>query len=177
METELAKNCFVGMMILPALLACTTLNHETHSDPNEHPKKVVNKTVFVDIDYGKPLNIKYLADALFDSGSVTLKTNDIQPLDNFAKELQNLPNNLTIIVYTDRIGSKSDNKKLTLHRAEAVKIHLISKGIDPNRIFTSGRGESNPVTGNTCGENMKKEALIECLSPDRRIEIKVTRIQ
>ena len=177
MGTELARNCFIGVMILPALLSCTTLNHETYANHNEHPKKVVKKTVSVDIDYGKPVKITFLADVLFDPGSVILKRNDIQPLDNFAKELQNLPNNLAVIVYTDRIGSKSDNKKLSLHRAEAVKIYLISKGIDPNRIVTNGKGESSPVTGNTCGENMKREALIECLSPDRRIEIKVTEIQ
>ena len=75
------------------------------------------------------------------------------------------------------IGSENYNKKLSLRRAETVKIYLISKGIDPNHIFTEGRGESNPVTGNTCEENMKREALINCLSPDRRVEIKVTSIQ
>ena len=165
------------MVVLPILFSCSTLDHETHVNHNEQPKKVVTTPIPVAADYGKLIKIASSADVLFDSGSVILKINDTQPLDNFAKELQNLPNNLTVIVYTDRIGSKSDNKKLSLRRAEAVKIHLISKGIDPNRIFIEGRGEAYPATGNTCGENMKREALIECLSPDRRIEIKVTGIQ
>lgn len=177
MKEPLIKECFIGMIVLPVLFSCSTLDHGTHADQNEPPKEIVEKPAPVDTDDGKLVKITSSADVLFDSGSVILKTNDIQPLDNFAKELQNLPNNLTVIVYTDRIGSISDNKKLSLRRAETVKIYLISKGIDPNRIFTDGRGESNPVTGNTCGESMKREALIECLSPDRRIEIKVTGIQ
>ena len=34
-------------------------------------------------------------------------------------------------------------------------------------------GESNPVTGNTCDNVKQRAALIDCLAPDRRVEIEV----
>ncbi len=165
------------MMVLPALLSCTTLDHEFYAEHNEPPKKVVAKLAPVATDYGKLIKITSPGDALFDFDSAALKTSSAQILENFARELQDVQNNFIVIGYTDRLGSNNYNKKLSLRRAETVKIYLISKGIDPNRIFIEGRGESNSVTGDKCGENMKRTTLIDCLSPDRRVEVKVTDIQ
>ena len=44
-----------------------------------------------------------------------------------------------------------------------------------NRIYTEGKGEKRPVTGNRC-KNLGKEArsnkkMIDCLQADRRVEI------
>jgi OOP family OmpA-OmpF porin len=38
-------------------------------------------------------------------------------------------------------------------------------------------GESNPVTGNTCDNVAPKSKLIDCLAPDRRVEIEVKGIK
>lgn len=38
-------------------------------------------------------------------------------------------------------------------------------------------GESNPVTGNTCDSVKGRNALIDCLAPDRRVEIEVKGIK
>lgn len=38
-------------------------------------------------------------------------------------------------------------------------------------------GESNPVTGNTCDNVKQRAALIDCLAPDRRVEIEVKGIK
>ena len=178
MKITLTKRCFIGMMVfLPALLSCTTIEHESYTELNEPPKKVVAKLAPVATDYGKIIKITSPSDALFDFDSAALKTSSTQILESFTRELQDIQNNFIVIVYTDRLGTNNYNKKLSLRRAETVKIYLISKGIDPNRISIEGKGESNSVTGDKCGESMERAALIDCLSPDRRVEVKVIDIQ
>ncbi len=177
MKIVLSKKRFIGMIALPVLFSCSTLDHDTHAIHNEQPKKVAAVPAPVATDDGKLIKITSSADTLFDFDSAELKPSSIRSLENIARNLQNIKNNFIVIGYTDRIGSENHNKKLSLRQTEAIKIYLISKGIDPSRIFTDGRGKSNPVTGNTCRENMKRKALIDCLSPDRRVEIEVVGIQ
>ena len=77
------------------------------------------------------------------------------------------------IGYTDRIGSKAYNLKLSNRRPETVKAYLVSKGVAAERILAKGKGEENPVTrpGQCKGHVTRK--LIKCLQPDRRVEIEV----
>lgn len=121
-----------------------------------------------------PEKITFSADALFDFDKAILKPNGIQSLNEFVQGIGNLQYDLIIAVgYADRIGSDEYNKNLSVRRAEAVKAHLVSRGIDPSRIFVDGKGEANPVTGNSCIGDKKTKALIDCLAPDRRVEIEV----
>ena len=77
--------------------------------------------------------------------------------------------------HADRIGSDAYNLRLSGQRAAAVEGYLDSKGVDAGRISTDAEGESDPVTGNACRdmgpENRKNLKLIECLQPDRRVQI------
>ena len=71
--------------------------------------------------------------------------------------------------YTDRLGSTKYNLTLSKKRAEAVKTYLVSKGIAAERIETVGKGKANPVAA--CTGVKKRAALIECLAPNRRVEV------
>ncbi|STV53425.1 outer membrane protein A [Klebsiella pneumoniae subsp. pneumoniae] len=75
--------------------------------------------------------------------------------------------------YTDRIGSEAYNQQLSEKRAQSVVDYLVAKGIPAGKISARGMGESNPVTGNTCDNVKARAALIDCLAPDRRVEIEV----
>ncbi len=121
-----------------------------------------------------PEKITFSADALFDFDRATLKPNGIQALNEFVSAIQGIKYDLIIAVgYADRIGSDDYNKKLSVRRAESVKAHLVSRGIEPSRVFVDGKGEANPVTGNSCVGEKKTKSLIDCLAPDRRVEIEV----
>jgi OOP family OmpA-OmpF porin len=112
--------------------------------------------------------------------NATLKPEGQQALDQLYTQLSNLdPKDGSVVVLgvTDRIGSDAYNQKLSEKRAQSVVDYLISKGIPANKISPRGMGESNPVTGNTCDNVKARAALIDCLAPDRRVEIEVKGIK
>jgi OOP family OmpA-OmpF porin len=104
----------------------------------------------------------------FDSATLSMP----QPkLDDIAAALQADPSitDVDIVGYTDRLGSTKYNQKLSQRRADAVREYLVGKGIDANRLQSHGKGEQNPVV--TDCKQKKKSALIECLAPNRRVEV------
>ena len=72
--------------------------------------------------------------------------------------------NFSIEGHTDSSGPKAFNKKLSLERAEKVKSHLVSKGVEADRLSTEGFGEDNPKESN----NSRKGRIA-----NRRVEFKV----
>ncbi|MCL2635617.1 MAG: OmpA family protein, partial [Betaproteobacteria bacterium] len=63
--------------------------------------------------------------------------------------------------------------KLSERRAAAVKEYLVGKGVEANRVYTEGKGKTQPVTGDKCKGNARTKALVECLQPDRRADIEI----
>ncbi|NMG46440.1 OmpA family protein [Aromatoleum toluvorans] len=118
--------------------------------------------------------IKLSADALFDFDKAVLKAEGKTKLDDLAGKAKGIKLEVILAVgHTDRLGSDSYNQKLSERRANAVKTYLVSKGIEANRIYTEGKGERQPVTGKTCSDKLGRKKLIECLQPDRRVEIEL----
>ncbi|MCP6769369.1 OmpA family protein, partial [Klebsiella pneumoniae] len=78
------------------------------------------------------------------------------------------------IGHADRIGSKAYNQKLSVRRAEAVRKYLTDKGIAPNRVYTDGKGKTQPVTKAGDCKMKNRKALITCLQPDRRVAVEVS---
>ena len=114
------------------------------------------------------------ADALFDFNKAVLRPEGKAKLDELAAKAKAVKLEVVLAVgHTDRIGSDAYNQKLSEKRAAAVKAYLVSKGIESNRVYTEGKGKKQPVTGNKCVGNKKTKALIDCLQPDRRVDIEV----
>ena len=115
------------------------------------------------------------ADALFDYDKAVLRPEGKAKLDDVTGKLKGIKLEVIIAVgHADRLGSDQYNQKLSEKRAEAVKAYLVGKGVEPNRVYTEGKGEKQPVTGDKCGKSDKKtKQLVECLQPDRRVEIEV----
>src|SRR3954471_13900237 len=73
--------------------------------------------------------------------------------------------------HTDRLGSAQYNQKLSEKRAESVKAYLVSKGVDASKVETYGFGKTMPVK--SCPDQKSRKALIECLAPNRRVEVEI----
>jgi OOP family OmpA-OmpF porin len=116
-------------------------------------------------------------DVLFEFNRAELKPEGQQKLDELAGRIQDA--NLEAIVATghaDRIGKEEYNQKLSEQRAEAVKDYLNGK-VATGNIEVAGKGEAEPVTGSACErmgpERKSNRKLVNCLQPDRRVDIEV----
>ncbi|MBS1141871.1 MAG: OmpA family protein [Proteobacteria bacterium] len=118
--------------------------------------------------------ITVAADALFDFNKAVLRPAGKAKLDELVSKAKAIKLEVILAVgHTDRIGGDAYNQKLSEKRAAAVKEYLVAKGIEANRVYTEGKGEKQPVTGDKCKGNAKTKALIDCLQPDRRVDIEV----
>jgi outer membrane protein OmpA-like peptidoglycan-associated protein len=63
--------------------------------------------------------------------------------------------------HTDSRGSAADNQKLSLQRAESVKAHLASQGMDASKIEAKGLGPDRPVATNDTAEGRAMNRRVE----------------
>lgn len=118
------------------------------------------------------------ATALFDYDSAALRPGEAAKLDDLAAKAKGRSSDrVDVVGYADRIGSDSYNMGLSRQRAEAVRNHLVGKGIEAGRVRTEARGESEAATGTAC-QNMGPERrgnrkLVDCLQRDRRVTVAV----
>lgn len=114
------------------------------------------------------------ADTLFDFDKAALRPEGRDALDSFVGKLKDIsPETIMTIGHADRIGTDLYNQRLSEQRVATVKAYMVSKGVEPGRIYTEGKGETQPVTkaGNCLGPKSAK--VIACLQPDRRVDIEV----
>jgi OOP family OmpA-OmpF porin len=123
-----------------------------------------------------PKKFDFSADVLFDFDKYALKPKGVELLDELAATLQGATfDSIIAIGHTDPIGSKAYNQALSERRANTVKQYLVSKGIGSERISASGRGMTElKVTMADCKASKGRKALIECLQPNRRVDINVS---
>lgn len=114
------------------------------------------------------------ADALFDFNKATLRAEGKSKLDDLAAKAKAIKLEVIIAVgHADRFGSDAYNQKLSEKRAAAVKEYLVSKGIEANRVYTEGKGKKQPVTKPGQCKGPKSKKVVDCLQPDRRVDIEV----
>ena len=105
------------------------------------------------------------ADVLFDFDKSVLKNEGKNKLDDLASKVKAI--NLEVVIaigHTDSIGADAYNQKLSVRRAESVKAYLVTRGVEPNRIYTEGKGKKQPVASNKTTDGRQK---------NRRVEIEV----
>jgi OmpA-OmpF porin, OOP family len=118
----------------------------------EKPKPVAEKVTFA-------------ADVLFDFDKAVIKPEGKSKLDDISNKVRGI--NLEVVIaigHADSIGSDAYNQRLSVRRSESVKAYMVSKGIEPNRVYTEGKGEKQPVADNKTRDGRAK---------NRRVEIEV----
>lgn len=117
------------------------------------------------------------ADALFHFDKY--KAQDMLPkgkaeLDELAQKLREYQTKgdmqIVLTGHTDRLGEDMYNMNLSQLRAQTVRSYLIGQGVPASSMIAMGAGESEPVK--QCG-NLPRAALIDCLQPNRRVEVHV----
>ena len=86
-------------------------------------------------------------------------------LNELAEVLKKKPSwKLEIAGHTDNVGDDNGNLVLSKKRAEALKVYLISQGVEDTRLITLYFGESKPIATNDTPEGRQK---------NRRVEMKI----
>jgi OmpA-OmpF porin, OOP family len=121
-----------------------------------------------------------LGDTLFKfnkSGINDLLPGGVAKLKGLAQHLKTYQSlsEMRITGYTDRIGSDSYNDELSNRRAETVRAFLEGQGVRSDTTQIQGLGKNEPVT--ECSTKVPLAVQIQCLQPDRRVNIDVTGIR
>lgn len=101
-----------------------------------------------------------------------LDTNDLRPseiskLDKVTETINQQPEaRLTLNGYTDSVGSSDYNLMIAESRASSVKLYLVAKGVNPQRITLAGKGSMDFVATNESEEGR---------TLNRRVEIQIDR--
>lgn len=84
---------------------------------------------------------------------------DLQILYNFLSENPRI--RVMITGHTDNEGSDAYNQILSENRASSVKAEMVRRGIDPNRMETEGKGESEPIDTNDTPEGRQNNRRVQ----------------
>ncbi|MCT6881637.1 MAG: OmpA family protein [Snodgrassella alvi] len=125
------------------------------------------------------------ANFLFGFDKFTLRPEAIDTLNQLATRLADSSVQVVRVEgHTDFKGSEAYNKTLSDRRAHAVAEYLVSKGVPAEKISAVGLGKSEARMTESCQAEVaklgkkvsaakKRAALIECIAPDRRVDVKI----
>ena len=106
--------------------------------------------------------VTFSADAFFDFDKSVLKPDAQAKLTDLVDKTKGISLEVIIAVgHTDTTGTAAYNQKLSIARAEAVKKFLTSKGVENNRVYTEGKGFTQPIADNKTDEGRAKNRRVE----------------
>lgn len=102
---------------------------------------------------------------IFASGTVNLPAEAYPVLDVIVEMIRPIHNTIRLVGHTDDQPSQdpryASNMELSVARAMVVANYLISKGINPERLVVSGRGQYQPVFPNDTPEHQALNGRVE----------------
>jgi len=103
----------------------------------------------------------------FAANSNELRPSEIEKLDKVTETISQLPEaRLILNGYSDSVGSSDYNLMIAENRASSVKLYLVGKGANPQRITVVNKGAKDFIASN---DNEEGRSL------NRRVEIQIDR--
>ncbi len=104
---------------------------------------------------------------LFDFDSAELRPESIEELERVVKFMGDVPFATALIEgHTDSIGSDAYNLALSDRRAKSVFDYLTSRGVDPARLSSVGKGETMPIADNSTAEGRQQNRRVMLIRTD-----------
>jgi outer membrane protein len=104
---------------------------------------------------------------LFDFDSAELRPESINELERLVKFMGDVPFATALIEgHTDSKGSDAYNMTLSDRRAKSVFDYLTSRGVDPARLSSIGKGESAPIADNATEEGRQENRRVMLIRTD-----------
>jgi outer membrane protein OmpA-like peptidoglycan-associated protein len=109
-----------------------------------------------------------MGDLLFDTGSARLNPGGLRVVDHLVQFMNAYPQRrVSIEGFTDGVGTPTANQALSERRAEAVRLALIDRGVDPARLEARGYGAEYPVASNAKPAGRQMNRRVEIVISDR----------
>ncbi len=147
------------------------------TSPAEAPEELATSPTETDVvpeqavvstgTYEASEKISFETETLFDFDKTALKKEGKQRLDFLAARLMDGVVQVVVALgHTDSLGTSTYNQRLAEKRAKAVADYLSNKGIPNEKIFTEGRGGSQPIASNSseAGRAMNRRVEIEVVT-------------
>ena len=98
----------------------------------------------------------------FDTNSTSIKPAFYSTMDKLADVVTRYnKTTLTVVGYTDNVGTDKYNQDLSQRRAHSVAQYFESKRVNALRLATSGKGESEPVASNNSESGRQLNRRVE----------------
>ncbi len=122
---------------------------------------------------------------LFGFDKYNLRPEASETLNNLATRLSDAKvESVRVEGNTDFMGSEQYNQTLSQNRANTVANYLVNRGVAASKITAVGLGKSQARMTGTCQAEVaklgkkvskakKRAALIACIEPDRRVDVKI----
>ena len=142
----------------------------TFTVPNENTtiEKTIKLEAPVKVDPNVPIVLRNIN---FDLGKWAIRPDAEPQLNQLVRLMTDFPEitNVELSAHTDVRGSAPSNQRLSQKRAQSAVNYLISKGVDPSRITSVGKGETEVI--NKCVEGVT--CTNEEHEVNRRVEFKI----
>ena len=129
------------------------------TDPLNPADDIAKKPETYKVEVGKAI---VLEGVVFATGKADITPASAEILEKAFQTLQQNPD-ITVEIrgYTDTVGNRPYNMRLSQKRADAVRTFLVQKGIAATRITAKGFGPDNPVASNKTPKGRQQNRRIE----------------
>lgn len=122
-------------------------------------ERVGQDAAFDALATGEKMTLKNI---LFDTGKANLKPASFPELDRLIIYLTNNAHlKISIVGFTDNVGSPAANQSLSLARATAICSYLQQNGISQDRLLADGKGAADPVADNNTAAGREQNRRVE----------------